>query len=314
VPVKELQLIERIRRAAAQARPRTGSGIGDDSAVLRIPRGEEVLVTTDFSLEGIHFRRAWHAPDSVGHRCLARGLSDIAAMGGTPHWVFLSLALPADLSQRWVDAFIGGFLKLGRRYSVQLAGGDTAQSPGGILADVIVVGSVPLGKAVFRSGAGAGDVIYVTGTLGASVATLQELGNGRKLRSSSHRRHFYPDPRLALGRHLREKQIATAMIDTSDGLSTDLRHLCEESGVGAVVEAAALPALPGDNRLQFALHGGEDYELLFTAAPNRRVPGKIAGVPITRIGEITRRRQIKLQMPDGESRPMLPGGWEHFAG
>src|SRR5271169_2807012 len=240
MPAKELELIQRIRRAAAHGREKPGRGIGDDCAVLRIPSGHELLVTTDFTLEDVHFRREWHPPDSVGHRCLARGLSDIAAMGGTPHSAFLSLALPADLPQRWVDNFIRGFLKLARRYSLTLAGGDTAQSPDGILADIIVVGSVPAGMAVLRSGARAGDIIYVSGTLGASVATLQELRSGKKLRPTAHLRHFYPDPRIAIGQYLREKKLASAMIDTSDGLSTDLRHICDESSVGAVIDHSAL--------------------------------------------------------------------------
>jgi thiamine-monophosphate kinase len=313
MPAKELELIQRIRRAAARGRQKSGHGIGDDCAVLTVPPRHEILVTTDFSLEDVHFRRAWHPPDSVGHRCLARGLSDIAAMGGTPHSAFLSLALPHDLPQRWVDDFIRGFLKLAKRYSVTLAGGDTAQSPDGILADIIVVGAVPTGKAILRSGARAGDLIYASGTLGASVATLQQLRSGKKLRPSSHPRHFYPDPRIALGRYLREKKLASAMIDTSDGLSTDLRHICDESGVGAVIERPTLPAVDDEDGLQYALHGGEDYELLFTAPPTRRIPPTIAGVPITRIGEITRARQIKLQNPDGKSQPLRPGGWQHFA-
>ncbi len=313
MPANELELIQRIRRAATRSRQRPGRGIGDDCAVLSVPRGHELLVTTDFSLEDIHFRREWHPADSIGHRCLARGLSDIAAMGGIPQSAFLSLALPADTPQKWVDDFLRGFLKLAKHYSVQLAGGDTAQSPSGVLADIIVVGSVPTGKAVLRSGARAGDILYVSGTLGTSVATLQKLRSGKKLWTAQHTRHFYPDPRIALGRFLREKKLASAMIDTSDGLSTDLRHICDESGVGAVIEQTALPAVSGDDGLQFALHGGEDYELLFTARANRRIPGTIAGVPITRIGKITRGRAIKLKTPDGKSQPLLPGGWQHFA-
>ena len=313
MPAKELELIHQIRRTAARGRENVVTGIGDDCAVLDIPRGYQALVTTDFTLEDVHFRRAWHPADSVGHRCLARGLSDIAAMGGIPRAAFLSLALPSALPQRWVDEFLAGFLKLARRYSVTLAGGDTAQSPSGILADIIVIGAVPTGKAILRSGARVGDIIYVSGTLGASVAALQELRTGKKLRPTAHPRHFYPDPRIAVGQYLREKKLASAMIDTSDGLSTDLRHICDESGVGAVIEAAALPATPCDEGLQFALHGGEDYELLFTAPPNQRIPRQIAGTPITRIGEITRGRQIKLQAPDGKSHLLKPGGWEHFA-
>ena len=313
MPLPELELIRRIRSAARQRGDRPGRGIGDDCAVLPIPRGHEMLVTTDFSLEGIHFRREWHPPDSIGHRCLARGLSDIAAMGGTPRAVFLSLAMPADLPQKWVDEFLGGLLKLAKRYNVQLAGGDTAQSSNGILADIVVVGSVPSRKALLRSGARVGDILYVTGTLGESVATLQDLRRGKKFWPITQPRHYYPDPRLAVGRYLREKKLATAMIDTSDGLSTDLRHLCDESGVGANVDAASLPTIPGDNGLQYALHGGEDYELLFTAPPNRSVPSKIAGVPISPIGSITRTRKVTLRTLGGRSQPLLPGGWQHFA-
>src|SRR5271165_1666328 len=241
MPLNELALIQRIRRAAQSGRHKPAVGIGDDCAVLDLPRGNQALVTTDFTLEGVHFRRDWHPADSVGHRCLARGLSDIAAMGGIPHAAFLSLALPANLPQHWVDDFIAGLLKLAKRYSVTLAGGDTAQSPHGILADIVVLGSVPKGKAVLRSSARPGDFLYVTGTLGLSVATLHKLRRGEKLRPSAHPRHFYPDPRIAVGQYLRNKKLASSMIDISDGLSTDLRHLCDESRVGAVVDEIVLP-------------------------------------------------------------------------
>jgi thiamine-monophosphate kinase len=323
MPLKELALIQRIRRAAMvpQVRARRlganlggdAAGIGDDCAVLDLPRGTQALVTTDFTLEGVHFRREWHPADSVGHRCLARGLSDIAAMGGTPHAAFLSLALPGNLPQRWVDDFIAGLMKLAKQYSVTLAGGDTAQSPHGILADIAVLGSVPKGKAILRSGARPGDFLYVTGTLGLSLATLQKLRHGEKLRPAAHPRHFYPIPRLVVGQYLREKKLATAMVDTSDGLSTDLRHLCDESRVGAVVDEIVLPVTSGRDRFRNALHGGEDYELLFTARPDRDVPDKIAGVPVTRIGGITKTPHLKLWMPDGSTRPLKPQGWQHFA-
>jgi len=313
MPLKERDLIDRIRRAASHGRYKLALGIGDDCAVLDLPRGSQALVTTDFSLEGIHFRREWHPPDSVGHRCLARGLSDIAAMGGTPHAAFLSLAVPADLPQRWVDGFIAGLLKLAKQYSVTLAGGDTAQSPDGILADIVVLGSVPKGKAILRSGARPGDILYVTGTLGLSVAALAELRRGKKLQPAKHPCHFYPDPRIAVGQFLREKKLATAMIDTSDGLSTDLRHICDESKVGALVDQTLLPVTSGRDRFRDALHGGEDYELLFTASPRHSIPDEITGVPITRIGRITKSRHIKLTQPDGSTLPLSPQGWQHFA-
>jgi thiamine-monophosphate kinase len=304
-------MIDRIRRAARGGR--AGGGIGDDCAVLPIPRGHEALVTTDFSLEGMHFRRDWHPPESVGHRCLARGLSDIAAMGGVPQAAFLSLALPADLPQQWADRFIAGLLKLADRFSVRLAGGDTAQSPDGVLADIVVLGSVPKGQAILRSGARAGDFIYVTGTLGAAVADLDRLRHGEKPNPKSHRKHFFPEPRIAVGQFLREKKLASAMIDISDGLSTDLDHICEESKTGAVVHAALLPAISGKDGLMFALHGGDEYELLFTARANRRIPKQVADVPVTRIGEVTRGRQMKLAGTNGKLELLKPGGWEHFA-
>lgn len=299
------------------------TGIGDDCAVLRLllgrGQGQDTLVTTDFTLEAIHFRREWHPAESVGHRCLARGLSDIAAMGGEPVAAFLSLALPRDLPQSWVGRFARSLLSLAEKFGVTLAGGDTAESPNGILADIIVVGSVPRGKAVLRSGARVGDRIVVSGELGGSAAAVWEMRKKpkRKLTSREYPRHFFPVPRVEVGRILREKRLASAMIDISDGLSTDLAHICEESGVGAEVQAELIPrASVGkparEVDLPFALHGGEDYELLFTSPPNRRLPSQIAGVPITQIGHITRERKIYLMNRGGVGYELEPRGWEHF--
>lgn len=321
--IGEKQLIAQIRRTARTAKnPAIQTGIGDDCAVLRmLPRGKtaDVLVTTDFTLEGIHFRRDWHSAESVGHRCLARGLSDIAAMGGEPVAAFLSLALPRDLPQSWVGRFARSLIGLAERYGVRLAGGDTAESPEGILADIIVVGSAPKGKALLRSGARPGDLIYVSGELGGSAAAIlaMQAKPKRKLNPREYPRHFFPEPRLELGRILREKNLATAMIDTSDGLSTDLAHICEESGVGAELQSQAIPrARVGkpsrEVDLKLALHGGEDYELLFTARPNQRIPAHIAGVSITQIGRITRSRKVFIFNPSGIGYELEPRGWEHF--
>jgi thiamine-monophosphate kinase len=301
--------------------PRTSrvvTGIGDDCAVLRVPTGHELLVTTDFSLEGVHFRREWHPPESMGHRCLVRGLSDIAAMGGEPIAAFLSLALPRKLPQRWVDRFMKGLLELARQFGVTLAGGDTAQSPTGILADIVVLGSVPKSKAVLRSGARPGDRIYVTGALGGSAAVLNLLFSRRKkLPPKRFPAHFFPVPRVQQGRALRAKGMASSMIDISDGLSTDLNHICEESGVGAEIWADAIPRAsvgrpPKPVELDLALHGGDDYELLFTVRPGLRVPSQISGVPITCIGKITRRKQVSLISKAGARSRLEPSGWEHF--
>lgn len=286
-------------------------GIGDDCAVLRPPRGHELLITTDFSLEDVHFRREWHPAECVGHRCLARGLSDIAAMGGEPLAAFLSLSLPAGLAQRWVDGFLRGLMKLAKRCNVPLAGGDIALSPAGVLADIMVVGSVPRGRALLRSGARPGDALYVTGALGGSAGAIQLMRAGKKLRPAQNRAHFFPEPRIAVGRLLRKRRLATAAIDLSDGLSTDLSHICEESGVGAVVYAERVPVAKGAT-LDPALHGGEDYELLFTAAPRTRVPAEIAGVRVTRIGKIIRGGDAFICDRNGKRKPLPPRGWEHF--
>jgi len=316
VPLAEKALIAGIRR-----RVRVGAnvmaGIGDDAAVLHVPAGHEALVTTDFSLEGIHFRRDWHPAEAVGHRCLTRGLSDIAAMGGEPLAAFLSLALPRQLPQAWVNSFMRGLLDLAKRAGVTLAGGDTAESPDGVLADIVVVGSVPKGKAVLRSGAKPGDHIYISGELGGSAAAVERMRKKGRLNPRHYARHFFPEARMELGRMLRERGLASAMIDTSDGLSTDLAHLCEESGVGAEIVAEAIPrarvgrpAREVDER--FALHGGEDYELLFTVRPGKRIPAQIAGVPLTEIGVITRGRKISIRNSKGLGYELVARGWEHF--
>ncbi|MGA2962156.1 MAG: thiamine-phosphate kinase [Candidatus Korobacteraceae bacterium] len=320
MPLSERKLIERIAQAS---RARDGSkliatGIGDDCAVLRVPEGHEMLVTTDFSLEGVHFRREWHPADAVGHRCLTRGLSDIASMGGEPLAAFLSLALPEELPQRWADQFVKGMLALARRFGVTLAGGDIAQSPAGVLADITVVGSVPAGQAILRSGARPGDSIYVTGELGAPVALLEQMiaNPERKFRAAAFPAHFYPEPRIAVARQLRTKKVATAMIDISDGLSTDLSHICESSGVGATIIERALPiASLGRHEVErrHALHGGDEYQLLFTAAPARRLAKEIAGVPITRIGYINEGSEILIEHENGYTTELNPGGWEHFS-
>ena len=326
VVIAEKALIARVRQLAEAARtPAVVAGIGDDCAVLRLLPGrgrggeKDTLVTTDFSLEGIHFRRDWHSAESVGHRCLARGLSDIAAMGGEPVAAFLSLALPRDLAQSWVSRFARSLISLAERNGVILAGGDTAESPNGVLADIVVVGTVPKGMAVLRSGARPGDRIYVSGELGGSGAAVWQMRKKpkRKLTPRDYPRHFFPEPRIELGRILREKGLATAMIDVSDGLSTDLAHICEESGVGAELQGEVIPrASVGkparEVDLEFALHGGEDYELLFTASSGKRIPSRIAGVPITPIGHITRGRKILLRNRGGVGYELQPLGWEHF--
>lgn len=301
-------------------------GIGDDAAVLSLRPGEELVVTTDLSLEDVHFRRGWHPPEAVGHKCLARGLSDAAAMGARPIAVFLSLAVPKELAQAkggaksWVDRFYDGLLALADAWDVPLAGGDLAQSPLQALADIVVLGAVPRGRALLRSGARAGDALYVTGTLGGASAELRAQTAAphrfRKVaRAPLEHPHFFPQPRIAVGRALVRRSLAKSAIDISDGLSVDLQHMCEESGLRAEIDAARLPIAEGAT-LDDALHGGDDYELLFTASERTKVPSRIAAVAIHRIGRLLTAGRSKPRMtlvqPDGRSAPLAVKGWQHF--
>ncbi len=334
--MRELELIEQIRRtftATAYRGRAVALGIGDDCAILRPPSGSEVLVTTDFTLENRHFRRNLHSPESVGHRCLARGLSDLASMGAVPMAAFLSLAVPSDLLAKsqgrgWITRFFNGLQELAKLHSVGLAGGDTAESPADlILADIILLGSAPAGRSMRRSGAKPGDSLYVTGSLGGAAAELGAMlsGPARRTRAASliGHPHLFPQPRIATGRTLLRRKLATACIDVSDGLSTDLFHLCRASGLAAEVERAAIPLHPLARRLEAeaalntALHGGEDYELLFAASASVRMPREIEGVPITRIGRFipkrTKQPLMALLAPDGSRATLEPQGWEHFS-
>jgi thiamine-monophosphate kinase len=322
----ELAMLRQIRQRAAIIRsPNVRVGIGDDCAVLRLRRDEEMVVTTDLSLEGRHFRLDWHPSAAVGHRTLARGLSDLAAMGARPVAAFLSLAVPKKLTapvrsgKAWTERFYDGLLNLAEAHKTPLAGGDLAEFPQ-VLADIVLVGAVRQGHALLRSGAKPGDEIYVTGTLGGAAVGLRALEalNGKKppIRlAETLKPHLYPEPRIAQGLWLARHTAATAAMDLSDGLSIDLARLCEESGVAADLDEAALPIAPGAT-MHDALHGGEDYELLFTANPGKKLPHRIAGVPLTRIGRIvkrhSRRPQVTLIKPSGKT-ALHPHGWQHFS-
>jgi thiamine-monophosphate kinase len=331
----ELDLLRYIRARTAGAGSRALSlGIGDDCALLRPRPGHELAITTDLTVAGIHFRLDWHTPESAGHRTLARGLSDLAAMGARPIAAFLSLGLPREFanpkgpwSRSWAARFLDGLLGLAAALKTPLAGGDLSETPAP-LADIVLVGSVQAGRALVRSTGRPGHLLYVTGTLGggaASLPHLDRLAREQKSRSSGLKplripkdlepllaRHLSPQPRVAQGLFLQQRALASAAIDLSDGLSTDLTHLCEESRVAAEIDPSLLPIHPGAS-LHYALHGGE---LLFTAAPDARIPRKIAGVPITRIGRILRARRdrptITLLTPQGPE-PLKPQGWEHFS-
>jgi thiamine-monophosphate kinase len=298
--------------------PQLALGIGDDAALLRLPKGHQMVVTTDFSLEGVHFRRDWHSPQSAGHRCLARGLSDLAAMGAQPVAAFLSLALPKALAGAWADGFFAGLLALAKEHKIPLAGGDMA-SADRVLADIVLVGSVPAGKAMLRSTARAGDALYVTGSLGGAAAELATLPRNSRTKETrdagaSHP-HLFPQPRVASGLALRKLGKRVACMDLSDGLAMDLSRLCEASRICAEVEVSKLPLAAGAT-LQQALTGGEDYELLFAAPASMRIPKKLGGVAVTRIGTLAaskpRQSQMTLVQPDGLRGSLEPEGWEYF--
>jgi thiamine-monophosphate kinase len=277
-------------------------GIGDDCAIFR-PRGapEDLLFTTDMLIEGVHFRRETHGAGDVGWKALARGLSDIAAMGGEPRFCLLSLAVAPWVETRWLDGFYGGLLRLAKRTRTPLMGGDLAHAEK-TMCDIVVCGAAPRGTALRRDGACAGDAIYVSGALGASALGLSS-GGGR-----AWRRHLRPQPRLALGRFLRARLRATAAMDLSDGLSLDLHRLSLASGLSA--EIGAPPRFPGAT-LEQALHGGEDYELLFTAPARARVPPDFEGLPLTRIGAMHKGRPGAVEL---EGAPLAPLGYDHFRG
>jgi len=332
----ESRLIERVvRKLPSQIAGGLRIGIGDDAAVLRPRAGADWVLTTDAFLENVHFLLRVHPPEAVGYKALARATSDLAAMGARPRFFLLSLALPPSCTGKWFDRFLDGMARAARSFGLVLAGGDTTRNPLAAI-NLTVIGEVAPGQAVLRSGARPGDSICVSGTLGEAELGLRLLQRGghkfpagskwsphpRKNLKSLLQKHLYPEPRLALGEWLAKNGTATAMIDTSDGFSTDLAHLCEASGVGARVWAARIPKVTVPNDLQelnldplrLALDGGEDYELLFTVPKRlaRRLPRAVRGVPVTIIGEITRGRRVLLIDDAGREKTLRPQGWDPF--
>ncbi|HYL11199.1 MAG TPA: thiamine-phosphate kinase [Candidatus Acidoferrales bacterium] len=321
----EAEIIARIHRRLGSAGGRfVRLGIGDDAAILRPSRGAELLVTCDPFLEGVHFLREKHRADVVGYKALARATSDIAAMGGVPRCFLLGLALPETHAGKWLDGFLAGMRRAARRFGMVLAGGDTSKHRQ-ILVQITVLGEIAAGKAILRSGARLGDLIYVSGRLGEAQLGLEVILRGRDGKRGWRgllRKHLHPEPRLALGQWLAAKRLASAMIDVSDGLSTDLGHVCEASGAGARVFSEKIPQVrvPEDLRRRgvdpqkLALDGGEDYELLFTVPRRmaRRLPTSYRGVLLTAIGEITRGGEIVLIERDGRVAALRPHGWDPF--
>ena len=327
--IGEDTLIGRIRRRIPSAEGGLlRLGIGDDAALLRPAPGADWIVTCDQFLEDVHFLAAAHPPEAVGYKALARATSDIAAMGARPQLFLLSLVMPMDRTGRWLDLMLSGMARAARKYGLRLAGGDTAQSPSGnpkIGLSITVIGVAERGRALLRSGARAGDAIFVSGRLGAAQLGLELVLRGLyRERRWKHllAPHYYPALALDLGQWLAQRRLASAAMDISDGLSIDLYRLCQSSGVGARIHAPQIPcvAVPGGLRslkldaLKLALDGGEDYVLLFTVPKHwaARVPRTFRGTKLTRIGEIVRGRRVTLIGTNGKDSTLEPLGWDHF--
>lgn len=319
-------MVARVRRAL----PTRVSGelrvaLGDDSAILRPKRGNEWAISTDALIEGMHFLPETHPPNAVGYKAIARATSDLGAMGARPRFFFLNLALPSRRTGRWLDGCLRGMARAARRYGLTLAGGDTSRSKA-ITLNLTVLGEIPLGLAVLRSGARTGDWIFATGKLGAAELGLEIMMRGLSRQAGWRkflRAQLYPEPPVELGLWLAGNRLASAMMDLSDGLSTDLARLCSASGVGARISAVRMPVVGMSESIQrlglqpikLALHGGEDYQLLFTVPRGltSRIPARRTGVQITRIGEIVPGRGVELATEDGRVVHVERRGWDHFA-
>ena len=323
----EFNLIEVIRERTAQSRGDVALGIGDDAALLKPPAGQQLASCTDTLVAGVHFPQGTSAQD-LGWKSLAVNLSDLAAMGATPAWAMLALTLP-QADSRFVAAFADGFAQLARTHAVSLVGGDTTQGP--LSITVSAFGFVPESRALLRCGARVGDAVFVTGALGDAAAALrliQDAGLGTRdatneqARSELLLRLNRPEPRVTAGLALRD--VASACIDVSDGLLADLAHICEASGVGAIVEADALPMssamlalFDAEQRRVFALAGGDDYELCFTASVDRadRIAADFArlGFGAARIGRIVAEPGVRVRDANGSTVEPPRRGWQHFA-
>jgi thiamine-monophosphate kinase len=332
----ESEIISKIRKRVRPNR-QVVIGVGDDAAVIEFSGGC-LIACCDLLVEGVHFRREWAAPHLIGHKAIAAAISDVAAMGGSPKFAMVSIALPAATSAEFVECLIEGMFKVAESFEVSIIGGDTSASTGPLFIDVSVIGECEIGHAVGRSGAEVGNVIFVTGSLGASALGLLLLERGHRLedgpKEESHigracykavKRHLVPEPRVREGRMIAEAGLATAMIDISDGLSTDLWHILDESGWGAVIHADQVPiadsvtALQASNfaidPLRLALSSGEEYELIFTCRPEDRGRlselSKAFSVPITAIGQIVSSKGLQLER-GGVLEEIPPGGYEHM--
>ncbi|MDQ4120336.1 MAG: thiamine-phosphate kinase [Acidobacteriota bacterium] len=320
-------LLDKTARNKSQFSP-VKIGIGDDCAVISQNSKTDLVITTDLLIEDIDFRLGWTRANFVGHKALAVSLSDVAAMGAKPLWALVSIGIPEKIWKTdFVEKFYVGWLGLAKKFNVELAGGDVSRTPDKIVIDSIVAGGAKKNLAVVRSGAEVGDLIFVTGKLGGAAAGLRLLENSfrfdkeKGMLKNLIRRQLAPNPQIEIGCKLSENKLATAMLDLSDGLSSDLAHLCQASKVGARIVAERIPLekklgevlKENEDEISFALNGGEDFELLFTARPKNKIKlEKLFGEKITCIGEITAQAE-KIELVVGSKTVSLsPGGFRHF--
>jgi thiamine-monophosphate kinase len=325
----EFDLIDTIRKKCRPHSTGIVLGIGDDTAIVEPTPGRQLLVTTDALMEGVHFLPHIISPYLLGRKAVFVNLSDVAAMGGIPKFILLALALPESLAPEWIEKFYDGVESACEHYSLSVIGGNLSRSFQGIFLSVTLVGEVESGSGLQRNGAKITDSIFTTGYLGdaaggvelALAGISQEGGEGGRLS-----RHLAPEPRMECGRFLLQNKLASACIDVSDGLSSDLHHICEASGVGAVIYKSRLPVSQGLRQCEpllkkeaclYALNGGEDYELLFTVPEEKRdqiLSHWPAGFPVlTEIGRIMAREEgVSLMGLEGKSAPLQRGGFDHF--
>jgi thiamine-monophosphate kinase len=299
-------LIRYIRARFGSAADALPVGIGDDAAVIDLPADHSIVFCSDLVAENTHFIIGLHPPASIGHKAIAANVSDVAAMGGTATHFLISIAAPATLEWSWFESFFDGVENACRQFDVVLAGGDSSSSER-VFLDVSMIGRVGVGGAVRRSGALPGDGVYVSGSLGSSALGLERLKTG-VANDPAVQRHLFPEPRHRIGPTVAEK--AHAMIDVSDGLSTDLTHILRESKVSARIHKNRIPSFPGAED-RHVLHGGEEYELLIIAPD---LPSVVDGVPVTRIGEIIDSAvdHQAFLVDEGRESVLKPAGWQHF--
>lgn len=318
--LEEFELIHWIQQQAGSS-SHLALGIGDDCSIQPQQAGQDLLTTTDLLIEGVHFERKWTTMFDLGRKAVAVNISDIAAMGGTPQSVFLGVGRPKEISDGEIEEFLSGVLAEVKGYGAVLAGGDTCRSPGALMVSLTVQGAVATDKAICREGASYGDAIYVSGSLGDSALALHLLQQGQQPDSYLAARFHTPTPRVTLGQELSQRQLATAMLDISDGLLADLGHILAASGVGAELEMAKIPLsrpfqmeLSGNTDLiDLALAGGEDYELVFTS-PLKDLDTQVDMIHnVTQIGIISQEPGLRIRQENGEIYQCQRGGFDHFA-